>query len=152
MLIPSIPSGLNDKIALTPMTGSGVVCPTGIELEDIKFHQCVRLNMFDQDRTISFIPPDGEFELMRYRLPIIPDSPHETAMGIQSIMSSIGSNIILIWVECTTICHSETRTECFLKAKSNFLKKYVATGVEIHIPVPYDIFAPKFKVCLSMYK
>lgn len=39
-----------------------------VELEDVKFHQCVRLSRFDNDRTISFIPPDGEFELMSYRL------------------------------------------------------------------------------------
>ena len=30
-----------------------------IELEDVKFHQCVRLTRFENDRTISFIPPDG---------------------------------------------------------------------------------------------
>jgi Adaptor complexes medium subunit family len=29
--------------------------------------RCVRLGKFDADRTITFIPPDGEFELMRYR-------------------------------------------------------------------------------------
>ena len=39
-----------------------------IDLEDVKFHQCVRLSRFENDRTISFIPPDGEFELMSYRL------------------------------------------------------------------------------------
>jgi hypothetical protein len=39
-----------------------------VEIEDIKFHQCVRLTRFENDRTISFIPPDGEFELMSYRL------------------------------------------------------------------------------------
>ena len=39
-----------------------------VELEDVKFHQCVRLSRFETDRTISFIPPDGEFELMSYRL------------------------------------------------------------------------------------
>ena len=38
-----------------------------VELEDVKFHQCVRLSRFENDRTISFIPPDGEFELMSYR-------------------------------------------------------------------------------------
>ena len=30
--------------------------------------QCVRLARFENDRTISFIPPDGEFDLMTYRL------------------------------------------------------------------------------------
>ena len=39
-----------------------------VELEDVKFHQCVRLSRFETDRTISFVPPDGEFELMSYRL------------------------------------------------------------------------------------
>jgi hypothetical protein len=34
----------------------------------VKFHQCVRLSRFENDRTISFVPPDGEFELMSYRL------------------------------------------------------------------------------------
>lgn len=37
-------------------------------MEDVKFHQCVRLARFENDRTISFIPPDGEFELMSYRI------------------------------------------------------------------------------------
>lgn len=41
-----------------------------VTLEDCQFHQCVRLGKFDSDRTISFIPPDGEFELMRYNPPI----------------------------------------------------------------------------------
>ena len=39
-----------------------------VELEDMKFHQCVRLARFENDRTISFIPPDGAFDLM-YTLP-----------------------------------------------------------------------------------
>jgi hypothetical protein len=39
-----------------------------VEIEDIKFHQCVRLTRFENDRTIVFIPPDGEFDLMTYRL------------------------------------------------------------------------------------
>ena len=33
------------------------------------FLKCLyNFNRFDNDRTISFIPPDGEFELMSYRL------------------------------------------------------------------------------------
>ena len=37
-------------------------------MENIKFHQCVRLARFENDRTIRFIPPDEQFELMSYRL------------------------------------------------------------------------------------
>lgn len=39
-----------------------------VMMEDVKFHQCVRLSRFENDRTISFIPPDGESELMSYRI------------------------------------------------------------------------------------
>ena len=57
-------TGLNDKI-LFESTGRSK--KKSVELDDVKFHQCVRLSRFDNDRTISFIPPDGEYELMRYR-------------------------------------------------------------------------------------
>lgn len=40
---------------------------SGIAIDDFSFHHCVRLTKFDAERVISFIPPDGEFELMRYR-------------------------------------------------------------------------------------
>lgn len=39
-----------------------------VDIDDCTFHRCVRLGKFDSDRTITFVPPDGEFELMRYRV------------------------------------------------------------------------------------
>lgn len=44
---------------------TGALEDSEVELDDCQFHQCVKLGKFDSDRTISFIPPDGEFELMR---------------------------------------------------------------------------------------
>lgn len=43
--------------------------------EDCSFHPCVRYARYEQDRSISFIPPDGEFDLMTYRVTNIPMSP-----------------------------------------------------------------------------
>ncbi|XP_030826033.1 LOW QUALITY PROTEIN: AP-1 complex subunit mu-2, partial [Camarhynchus parvulus] len=63
--MPELRLGLNDRV-LFELTGRGK--NKSVELEDVKFHQCVRLSRFDNDRTISFIPPDGDFELMSYRL------------------------------------------------------------------------------------
>jgi len=37
-----------------------------IAIDDLTFHQCVKLTKFDSERAISFVPPDGEFELMKY--------------------------------------------------------------------------------------
>jgi len=53
--MPECKFGLNDKLA----EGN----TQSVSLEDLKFHQCVRLSNFDRDRTITFIPPDGYFEL-----------------------------------------------------------------------------------------
>jgi hypothetical protein len=36
-----------------------------IELDDVTFHQCVNLTRFNTEKTVSFVPPDGEFELMK---------------------------------------------------------------------------------------
>jgi hypothetical protein len=49
-----------------PQVATGSIEASSVELDDCQFHQCVKLGKFDSDRTISFIPPDGEFELMRY--------------------------------------------------------------------------------------
>jgi AP-2 complex subunit mu-1 len=38
-----------------------------VAIDDCQFHQCVKLSKFESEHSISFIPPDGEFELMRYR-------------------------------------------------------------------------------------
>jgi len=70
--MPELKLGLNDKLLFEATGrrtgGRGVSKGKAVEMEDIKFHQCVRLARFENDRTISFIPPDGEFELMSYRL------------------------------------------------------------------------------------
>mmetsp|Transcript_111401 Transcript_111401/g.239971 ORF Transcript_111401/g.239971 Transcript_111401/m.239971 type:complete len:83 (-) Transcript_111401:129-377(-) len=60
--MPECKFGLNDK--LSEATGKG----DQVNLEDLKFHQCVKLSNFDRDRTITFIPPDGQFELGSYRI------------------------------------------------------------------------------------
>ena len=101
-----------------------------IEMEDVKFHQCVRLARFENDRTISFIPPDGEFELMSYRLstPVKP----------------------LIWVEAAVESHKGSRVEYMVKCKAQFKRRSTANNVEIYVPVPDDADTPKFRVSVPM--
>ncbi|CEI97932.1 Putative Adaptor complexes medium subunit family [Rhizopus microsporus] len=67
---PECKFGLNDKLVLDKDTvnrNMGARRTNTVEIDDCQFHQCVKLGKFDTDRTISFIPPDGEFELMKYR-------------------------------------------------------------------------------------
>lgn len=128
--MPELRLGLNDKVIFdhqSNTTGQAVAERMGkaIEMEDVKFHQCVRLSRFENDRTISFIPPDGEFELMSYRL-----------------NTSVKP---LIWVDCKIINHSSSRVEIIARARAQFKKKSTANNVEIFIPVPDDADSPKFK-------
>lgn len=37
-------------------------------IDDASFHPCVRYNRYEMDRVISFVPPDGAFTLMKYRI------------------------------------------------------------------------------------
>lgn len=66
--MPYVTLGLNDK-ALFESKGRGNLSRT-VEMDDLKFHQCVNMNKFESERAIEFVPPDGEFELMSYRLDI----------------------------------------------------------------------------------
>lgn len=125
--MPELRLGLNDRVVFDHQSNTGK--PLGkrtIEMEDVKFHQCVRLSRFESDRTISFIPPDGEFQLMSYRL---------------------SSNVKpLIWVDCKLNRHAASRIEISAHAKAAFKSRSTANNVEIIIPVPDDADSPKLKV------
>ena len=126
--MPELKLGLNDKIMFEQM-GRNYSRGKAVEMEDIKFHQCVRLARFENDRTISFVPPDGEFDLMTYRL----------ATSVKP----------LIWVEAAVESHSRSRIEYVVKVKSQFKSRSIANKVEIYIPVPTDVDSPSFKASIG---
>ncbi|CAI5703498.1 hypothetical protein KXD40_001229 [Peronospora effusa] len=39
-------------------------------IDDCSFHPCVRYSRYERERVISFVPPDGQFELMQYRVQV----------------------------------------------------------------------------------
>ncbi|OQR89633.1 P-3 complex subunit mu [Achlya hypogyna] len=39
-------------------------------IDDCSFHPCVRYTRYDRERVILFVPPDGQFELMHYRVEV----------------------------------------------------------------------------------
>lgn len=111
--MPDVRLGLKDKGIFT---GEGANA-RGIELEDLKFHQCVRLLKFETEKVITFIPPDGEFDVMSYRL-TMPLKP-------------------LFVVDTRVKVHSHLRVEITARIKAMFKKKS-ATLVEVFIPLPED--------------
>ncbi|MCJ1388316.1 hypothetical protein MMC18_001162 [Xylographa bjoerkii] len=126
---PECKFGLNDRLLLD---GDSLAGPTGntagtkatkaaagsVTLEDCQFHQCVKLGKFDADRIISFIPPDGEFELMRYRATENVNLPFK----VHAIVNELG----------------KTKVEYSIAIKANYGSKLFATNVVVRVPTPLN--------------
>ncbi|KAL0576562.1 sporulation-induced protein [Marasmius crinis-equi] len=113
---PECKFGLNDKLVID-RNDKGTISDA-VELDDCQFHQCVRLNDFDADRSISFIPPDGEFELMKYRA----TSNVKLPLRVIATITEIGT----------------TKVSYDVTVKTNFHNKLSATGVVLRIPTPLN--------------
>jgi AP-4 complex subunit mu-1 len=65
---PELKLALNEDLVIGKSSSSSQRTPGMIEVDDVNFHECARLQDFDQSRILSFQPPDGEFVLMNYRI------------------------------------------------------------------------------------
>lgn len=120
---PECKFGLNDRLLLDPgsksTSGPTTRAAAGsVTLEDCQFHQCVKLGKFDTDRIISFVPPDGEFELMRYRSTENVNLPFR----VHAIVNEIG----------------KTKVEYQVAIRANYGTKLFATNVVVRIPTPLN--------------
>ncbi|KZZ96348.1 AP-2 complex subunit mu-1 [Ascosphaera apis ARSEF 7405] len=131
---PECKFGLNDRLLLDSHIGEGQedrspsysrhnakatrAAAGSVTLEDCQFHQCVQLGRFDADRTISFVPPDGEFELMRYRATENVNLPFR----VHPIVREVGT----------------TKVEYSVAIRANYGPKLFATNVVIRIPTPLN--------------
>lgn len=127
---PECKFGLNDRLLLDNdglqsypsgnRTGTKATkaAAGSVTLEDCQFHQCVKLGKFESDRIISFVPPDGEFELMRYRATENVNLPFK----IHAIVNEVG----------------RTKVEYSIGIKANFGPKLFATNVVVRIPTPLN--------------
>ncbi|KAA0714735.1 AP-2 complex subunit mu-B [Triplophysa tibetana] len=128
--MPECKFGMNDKIVIDKQgkgatTDDSVKSELGgssgkqsIAIDDCTFHQCVRLSKFDSERSISFIPPDGDYELMRYRTTkdiILP-------FRVIPLVREVG----------------RTKLEVKVVIKSNFKPSLLAQKIEVRIPTPLN--------------
>eukprot|EP01135_Chromosphaera_perkinsii_P003785 Nk52_evm31s255 gene=Nk52_evmTU31s255 len=123
--MPECRFGLNDKIVMDKEVlrrgsrsggGGGGGGANAIQIDDVAFHQCVKLGKYESDRSISFVPPDGEFELMRYRTTSHVDLPFRVIPIVKDISSS--------------------RIEAKVVVKSMFSPKLFGTNIQLLIPTP----------------
>jgi len=121
--MPDCRFGLNDKLMLQSQDQSqntqsiAQKKTKSIDIDDVTFHQCVKLQKFDIDRSISFTPPDGEFELMRYRVQNAIVPPFRL---LSPMIRELG----------------KTRLEIQITVKSVFNARLFGKNVTVIIPTP----------------
>jgi AP-2 complex subunit mu-1 len=131
--MPECKFGINDKITMEtkgknstanmadPSLGPGNPSGTNkssIAIDDCQFHQCVKLSKFESEHSISFIPPDGEFELMRYRITKDISFPFR----IIPLVREVG----------------RTKMEVKVVLKSDFKPSLIGQKIEVKIPTPLN--------------
>jgi len=62
---PELKLALNEELVIGKGSGRGYGV---IEIDDCNFHECVKLDEFESQRILSFFPPDGEFQVMNFRI------------------------------------------------------------------------------------
>jgi len=90
-----------------------------VVINDFTFHQCVKLGRFDKDRTVNFIPPDGSFELLKYRK----TSHIYLPFKVTPLITEVDS----------------TRMDVKVTLKAHYDKEVFGTNIELKIPLPANV-------------
>ncbi|QDZ24782.1 subunit mu of clathrin/coatomer adator AP-2 complex [Chloropicon primus] len=116
--MPSLKIGLNEAAALQNDTNTSgqLGGRRKIDLDDIVFHQCVNLTKFNSERMVTFTPPDGEFQLMKYRASENLHIPFKVFPNIKDV--------------------GRSRIEVRVTIKSLYASKLMAMRCLVKIPVP----------------
>ncbi|KAF7830005.1 AP-4 complex subunit mu-like [Senna tora] len=118
---PEIRLALNDDLVIGrgqgPIYGYRSSSGSGsVILDDCNFHESVRLDSFDMDRTLTLIPPDGEFPVMNYRM----TQEFRPPFRINALIEETGS----------------LKAEVILKIRAEFASNVNANTVKVQMPLP----------------
>ncbi|CAL5983635.1 Adaptin [Hexamita inflata] len=139
--MPNLKLGLNDRVRFDAAFGNAqnfdpsnenAAKQENIDLEDVKLHQCVKLNQFEEDKTISFIPPDGAFDLLSYRI-TQPNRKPTIVCQVQETKNHNGFSYNI-------------------KIETNYKSKSMAREIVIQVPVPVDADTPEFRPSVGVAK
>lgn len=118
---PEIRLALNEDLSIgrsghssydySSSSGAGMVI-----LDDCNFHESVRLDNFDLDRTLTLVPPDGEFPVMNYRM----TQEFKPPFRVNALIEEAGS----------------LKAEVMLKVRADFSSSITANTVALHMPLP----------------
>ena len=114
---PDIRIALNEDLAI----GTRESSPTGygsVLLDDANFHEAVRLGPeFDEERVLSLSPPEGEFQVMQYRV-------------------ARGDVVPPFRVSCSVEEVGRDRVHVTVRLRAEFPAKVQASNLRVTFPVP----------------
>ncbi|KAI8056736.1 Mu homology domain-containing protein [Syncephalis plumigaleata] len=118
--MPECKFGLNERILIEsdPTQRVQTRKTDDVSIADFQFHQCVQLGKFDTERIISFVPPDGEFELMKYRTRENINLPFKVRPMVNET--------------------NKRRIEYKVLVRATFSNKLFASDVVIRVPTPHN--------------
>lgn len=126
--MPQLKLGINDlnHSAIKPKTKYRA--SRYVPIEDVGMHECVNLDEYEKSGTISFIPPDGKFTLLTYR---VKEDPTRRSLFRLNHKTKV-------------ISGSRIQITCSLIA--NYKKRQSCTFAEFKFPVPEDCDSPRCKI------
>lgn len=100
---------------------------TYITFSDVELHECVQRSRFAVDRTIAFVPPEGEFEVMTYRASV--KQMQQPMLGIETVVNFPEPGIM----------------EYKVKVTMNVDPKLTLRDLTVSVPTPPGVTDPGFK-------
>lgn len=110
---PELRLALNEELVIGKGSGGGFGV---VEVDDVNFHECVKLDDFEALRILSFVPPDGEFVVMNYRI----TSDFRTPFRIYPFFELV----------------SPYKVELIIKVRADIPENNYGGNVQLQFPVP----------------
>lgn len=123
--MPECKLGINDKLSIRDSSRIAVgsanlddskPARVSVAIDDLQFDQCVRLGKFETEHAISFIPPDGSCELMKYRTTSDIKLPFRVIPLVREV--------------------NKSKMEIKVVLKADFKPNLIGQKIEVRIPVP----------------
>lgn len=89
---PELRLALNEDLVIGRNNTIGNKYGSSVCVDDMNFNDCINMNEWENSRTLSFIPPDGEFLVLNYRM----TGEFSTPFRIYPSIEEINSNIIIL--------------------------------------------------------
>eukprot|EP00850_Spirogloea_muscicola_P019681 SM000196S05373 [mRNA] locus=s196:246080:248219:+ [translate_table: standard] len=151
---PEIRVALNEDLAIGRDSASSAASSFGpdygagsggagmVLLDDCNFHESVRLDDFDLDRTLALVPPDGEFSVMNYRM----TQEFKPPFRVYPVIEEAGPFKALAFSSSLLLSLLPVSVELILKVRADFPTVASANSVVLRVPLPKSTSRVSFEM------